>query len=183
MPGPKDRGKRQKFYFSHVSDSDRVRLHALDPGGENFSYGGVPAVFPRCSRNFLTPGEGRKESPRACAPGASARASTAYRRNRSRKRSRFCCISASVLRLWHEWHRLCRLPGSVNTAQLPLWSRMWSTSVALVRIPCRAHSRQNGSRKSCALRIRRQASVPYIQRQDCASSLRWLRCCARCSSQ
>ena len=124
MPGPEDREKRQKFHFVRVSDSDRVRPLALDPGGENFSYGGVSAVFPRCSRNFLTPGAGRKESPRACAPGASARASAAYRRDRSHKRSRFCCISASVLRLWQEWHRLCRLPGSVNTAQSPLWSRM-----------------------------------------------------------
>ena len=32
-----------------------------------------------------------------------------------------------------EWHRLCRLSRAVNSAQSPLWSRMWSTSVAQVR--------------------------------------------------
>lgn len=54
-----------------------------------------------------------------------------------------------VLRLWQEWQRLWRLSRSVNSAQSPRWSRMWSTSVAGVRIPWRAHSRQKGSRSSC----------------------------------
>ena len=53
-----------------------------------------------------------------------------------------------VLREWQRWHRLSRLAGSVNSAQSPLWSRMWSTSVARTRSPRRAHSRQKGSRSS-----------------------------------
>ena len=54
-----------------------------------------------------------------------------------------------VFRLWQEWQRLCRFDQSVNSSQSPLWSRMWSTSVAGVRMPRAAHARQKGSRRSC----------------------------------
>ena len=63
---------------------------------------------------------------------------------------RFLCSSCAVLRLWQEWHRLCRFLSSVNTVQSPLWSRMWSTSVALTRSPLAAQARQKGSFSSCA---------------------------------
>ena len=53
-----------------------------------------------------------------------------------------------VFRLCQEWQRLCRFALSVNRAQSPLWSRMWSTSVAWVRMPRAAHARQKGSRRS-----------------------------------
>lgn len=53
-----------------------------------------------------------------------------------------------VFRLWQEWHRLSRLVRSMNLDQSPLWSTTWSTSVALVRMPRLAHSRQDGSRSS-----------------------------------
>lgn len=55
-----------------------------------------------------------------------------------------------VLRLWQEWHKLSRLFSSINRAQSPLWSWMWSTSVAITRNPLLAHSLQNGSRRSWA---------------------------------
>lgn len=87
--------------------------------------------------------------------------------------ARFSYNSRAVFRLWHEWHRLSRLSRSRNFSQSPLWSTMWSTSVALTRRPRRAHSRQNGSRSSCVgRRSRRHSSVAYIQRHDFDSSLR-----------
>lgn len=87
--------------------------------------------------------------------------------------ARFSYNSRAVFRLWHEWHRLSRLSRSRNLSQSPLWSTMWSTSVALTRRPRRAHSRQNGSRSSCVgRRSRRHSSVAYIQRHDFDSSLR-----------
>lgn len=86
--------------------------------------------------NFNRPGGGCKE-PRRRGPGPPcAQASADFLRDQRRRSDLFLLISAAVLRLWQRWHRLWRLPGSVNTAQSPLWSRMWSTSVALVRMPC-----------------------------------------------
>ena len=94
-------------------------------------------------------------------------------RYRRRNAALFPRISAMVLRLWQEWHRLCRLCRSVNFAQSPLCGSTWSTSVALVRIPCRAHSRQNGSFRSCdGRRSSSHSGVRYIQCQDLASALR-----------
>lgn len=92
--------------------------------------------IPGRGENFNCPGGGCKE-PRRRGPGPPcAQASTDFRRDQRRRSDLFLLISAAVLREWQLWHRLWRLPGSVNTAQSPLWSRMWSTSVALVRMPC-----------------------------------------------
>lgn len=86
--------------------------------------------------NFNCPGGGCKE-PRRRGPGLPcAQASADFHRDQRRRSVLFLLISAAVLREWQLWHRLWRLPGSVNTAQSPLWFRMWSTSVALVRMPC-----------------------------------------------
>ena len=99
-------------------------------------HGGRPAVFPAAAKTSTARGEGCKE-PRRRGPGPScAQASADFRRDQRRQSGLFLLISAAVLREWQLWHRLWRLPGSVNTAQSPLWSRMWSTSVALVRMPC-----------------------------------------------
>lgn len=104
--------------------------------GEKIPHGGRPAVFPAAAKTSTARGEGCKE-PRRRGPGPScAQASADFRRDQRRQSGLFLLISAAVLREWQLWHRLWRLPGSVNTAQSPLWSRMWSTSVALVRMPC-----------------------------------------------
>lgn len=63
---------------------------------------------------------------------------------------RSSAISLAVFRLWQRSHRLWWLAGSMNNCQSPRWGSTWSTTVAQVRTPRRAHSRQNGSRKSCA---------------------------------
>lgn len=104
--------------------------------GEKIPHGGWRAVFPDAAKTSTARGEGCKE-PRRRGPGLScAQASADFFRDQRRRSDLFLLISAAVLRLWQRWHRLWRLSGSVNTAQSPLWSRMWSTSVALVRIPC-----------------------------------------------
>lgn len=117
-------------------------------GGEKIPRGGGRAVL----RGPAETSKGRREG---CKEAAQARARALRRLSvgRSHRVQRFrslafFAISSAVLRLWQLWHRLWRLPGSVNTAQSPLWSRMWSTSVALVLMPCLAHSRHHGSRKS-----------------------------------
>ena len=95
-----------------------------------------------------------------------------------------------VLRLWQEWQRLCRFSRSVNTAQSPLCGMMWSTSVALVRRRGSpggyrtAHSRQNGSRRSCPGRSSSvHSGVEYIQRQDRDASLRRAASLGLCAAQ
>ena len=95
-----------------------------------------------------------------------------------------------VLRLWQEWQRLCRFSRSVNTAQSPLCGMMWSTSVALVRRRGSpggyrtAHSRQNGSRRSCpGRRSSVHSGVEYIQRQDRDDSLRRAASLGLCAAQ
>ena len=95
-----------------------------------------------------------------------------------------------VLRLWQEWQRLCRFSRSVNTAQSPLCGMMWSTSVALVRRRGSpggyrtAHSRQNGSRRSCpGRRSSVHSGVEYIQRQDRDASLRRAASLGLCAAQ
>lgn len=104
--------------------------------GEKIPHGGWPAVFPAAVKTSTGRGGGCKE-PRRRGPGLPcAQAFADFRRDQRRRSDLFLLISAAVLRLWQRWQRLWRLPGSVNTAQLPLWSRMWSTSVALVRMPC-----------------------------------------------
>lgn len=104
------------------------------PWGKNPAWRGGRGI-PGRSENFNRPGGGCKE-PRRRGPGPPcAQASADFRRDQRRRSGLFLLISAAVLREWQLWHRLWRLPGSVNTAQSPLWSRMWSTSVALVRMP------------------------------------------------
>ncbi|MEI3122474.1 MAG: hypothetical protein V8S81_01415 [Oscillospiraceae bacterium] len=50
---------------------------------------------------------------------------------------------------------------------------MWSTSVARTRMPCFAHSRQYGSRKSWpGRRSSRHSGVEYIQCQNTLSAPR-----------
>ena len=95
-----------------------------------------------------------------------------------------------VLRLWQEWQRLCRFSRSVNTAQSPLCGMMWSTSVALVLRRGSpggyrtAHSRQNGSRRSCpGRRSSVHSGVEYIQRQDRDASLRRAASLGLCAAQ
>lgn len=144
------------------------------PRGEKISHEGGPAVSKGSAQTFCPRGGVCKEAPRdALATRPSAQA---YRLDAAPRRFdllRFSCISRAVLRLWQLWQRLSRLLRSQNFDQSPLWSTMWSTSVARTRRPCRAHSRQNGSRRSCAgRRSSFHSSVWYIQRQDCASSLR-----------
>lgn len=105
------------------------------PWGKNPARRGARGI-PGRGENFNCPGGGCKE-PRRRGPGPPcAQASADFRRDQRRRSGLFLLISAAVLRLWQRWHKLWRLPGSVNTAQSPLWSRMWSTSVALVRMPC-----------------------------------------------
>lgn len=105
------------------------------PWGKNPVRRGARGI-PGRNKNFNCPGGGCKE-PRRRGPGPPcAQASADFRRDQLRRSGLLLLISAAVLRLWQRWHRLWRLPGSVNTAQSPLWSRMWSTSVALVRMPC-----------------------------------------------
>lgn len=105
------------------------------PWGKNPARRGGRGI-PGRGENFNRPGGGCKE-PRRRGPGPPcAQASADFRRDQRRRSGLFLLISAAVLREWQLWHRLWRLPGSVNTAQSPLWSRMWSTSVALVRMPC-----------------------------------------------
>lgn len=107
----------------------------------NLPWGKNPARREACGisgsgENFNRPGGGCKE-PRRRGPGLPcAQASADFHRDQRRRSDLFLLISAAVLRLWQRWQRLWRLPGSVNTAQSPLWSWMWSTSVALVRMPC-----------------------------------------------
>lgn len=104
--------------------------------GEKIPHGGRRAVLPAAAKTSTGRGGGCKE-PRRRGPGPPcAQASADFLRDQRRRSDLFLLISAAVLRLWQRWHRLWRLPGSVNTAQSPLWSRMWSTSVALVRMPC-----------------------------------------------
>ena len=104
--------------------------------GEKIPHGGGPAVFPAAAKTSTARGEGCKE-PRRRGPGPPcAQASADFRRDQLRRSGLFLLISAAVLREWQRWHKLWRLLASVNTAQSPLWSRMWSTSVALVRMPC-----------------------------------------------
>lgn len=117
-------------------------------GGEKIPHGEGRAVLRGPAETSKGRGEGCKEAAQARAQ-ALRRLSVGRAHRVQRFRSlAFFAISAAVLRLWQLWHRLWRLPGSVNTAQSPLWSRMWSTSVALVLMPCLAHSRHHGSRKS-----------------------------------
>ena len=71
-----------------------------------------------------------------------------------------------VLASWWCLHRLCRFVRSVNRSQSPRCGMIWSTTTALVRMPFAAHSRQNGSRSSCAGRKSCvQVLVLYIQCQ------------------
>lgn len=114
---------------------DCRRTAADSPVGKKSRTEGGPR-YSRPRRKLQTPGGGCKE-PRRRGPGPPcAQASADFRRDQRRRSDLFLLISAAVLREWQLWHRLWRLPGSVNTAQSPLWSRMWSTSVALVRMPC-----------------------------------------------
>lgn len=105
------------------------------PWGKNPARRGARGI-PGHGENFNRLGGGCKE-PRRRGPGLPcAQASASFLRDQRRRSDLFLLISAAVLRLWQRWHRLWRLLASVNTAQSPLWSRMWSTSVALVRMPC-----------------------------------------------
>lgn len=114
---------------------DCLRVSADSPVGKKSRTEGGPRYF-RQRRKLQQAGGGCKE-PRRRGPGPPcAQASADFRRDQRRRSGLFLFISAAVLRLWQWWHRLCRLLASVNTAQSPLWSRMWSTSVALVRMPC-----------------------------------------------
>ena len=159
-----------------LADPPRLLAAGLPP---NLPWGKNPArrvgrCIPGRGENFNRPGGGCKEPHRRGPEPPCAQASADFLRNQRRRSARFLLISAAVLRLWQRWHRLWRLSGSVNTAQSPLWSRMWSTSVALVRMPCRAHSRHHGSRRSCSLRSVFQSCVWYIQRQEAQAWLRSL---------
>ena len=144
------------------------------PRGENFLREGGACGQPRPGQNFFDPGGGCKD-PRTTRHASHASAQGWHRFVPQRRffSVRFCHNSRAVLRLWQLWQRLSRLDGSQNTSQSPLWSTMWSTSVALVRMPRLEHSRQKGSRRSCSGRSSRShLSVRYIQRQDVVSSLR-----------
>lgn len=159
---PESAAVRRRLYFAAVS-----------PWGENPARRGGRGIF-LTGQNFARLGEGlqgipTRASSHACTPKRPPISSPEAAQNLRGFR-----ISAAVLRLWQEWHRLCKLPGSVNTAQSPLWSRTWSTSVARVLTPRRAHSRHHGSRRSCSPRSRFHSGVPYIQRHALASSLRSL---------
>lgn len=143
------------------------------PRGEKIPHGGGLAVLQDRPSNFFGPGGGLQRSPRECRPRGRAQASGVFRPQAPQFPRRFLLISAAVLRLWQLWHKLWRLSRSMNSAQSPRWSTMWSTSVALTLCPCWAQILQNGSRMSCIGRkSSRQMSVPYIQRQDRACALR-----------
>lgn len=120
-----------------LADPPRLLAAGLPPNlpwGKNPARRGGGGITGR-DENFNRPGGGCKE-PRRRGPGPPcAQASASFLRDQRRRSDLFLLISAAVLREWQLWHRLWRLPGSVNTAQSPLWSRMWSTSVALVRMP------------------------------------------------
>ncbi len=120
----------------------------------------MPGSFAPAAENFSGWGEGRaRRAPwargsarRPAHPRTRRGADVGSGKNQPCFSRRFRHCSRMVLRAWQEWHRLCRLSRAVNSAQSPLWSRMWSTSVAQVRSPRRSHSRQNGSRRSWAFR-------------------------------
>ena len=171
-----------------VSNSDTLYCCSTSrkiPRGEKILHGGGRAVLSGPVKTFLTGGRVCKD-PRATRYASHACAQS-WRRFAFQRRlfpARFCHNSRAVFRLWQLWQRLSRLFGSQKISQLPLWSTMWSTSVALVRMPRLAHSRQNGSRRSCSGRSScSHLSVRYIQRQDWASSLRSLVRFGRCASQ
>ena len=125
-----------------LADSPRLFAAGLPPNlRRDLPWGKNPAR--RVARgisgrgeNFNRPGGGCKEPRRRGPEPPCAQASAVFPCDQRRRSDLFLLISAAVLRLWQRWHRLWRLPGSVNTAQSPLWSRMWSTSVACVRMPC-----------------------------------------------
>ena len=104
--------------------------------GEKIPHGGGPAVLTHAAETLTNRGEGCKEPRRRGPELPRAQASASFLRDQRRRSGLLLLISDAVLRLWQRWHRLWRLFASVNTAQSPLWSRMWSTSVALVRMPC-----------------------------------------------
>lgn len=104
--------------------------------GEKIPHGGGPAVLTHAAETLTNRGEGCKEPRRRGPELPRAQASASFLRDQRRRSGLFLLISDAVLRLWQRWHRLWRLFASVNTAQSPLWSRMWSTSVALIRMPC-----------------------------------------------
>lgn len=105
------------------------------PWGKNPARRGARGIS-GSGENFNRPGGGCKEPRRRGPELPRAQASADFLRDQRRRSGLFLLISAAVLREWQRWHKLWRLPASVNTAQSPLWSRIWSTSVALVRMPC-----------------------------------------------
>ena len=115
---------------------DCLRVSADFPVGKKSRMEGGAAVFPAAAKTSTGRGVGCKEPRRRGPEPPCAQASAVFPCDQRRRSDLFLLISAAVLRLWQRWHRLWRLSGSVNTAQSPLWSRMWSTSVALVRMPC-----------------------------------------------
>ena len=118
-------------------------------------------------------GQGTRRGHRCGRLDARRRADVASPWKSGQKFRRFRFISVAVFRLWQEWQRLWRFLRSVKRAQSPLWSRMWSTSVAHVRAPRFAHSRQKGSRRSWAgRRSFVQISSEYQRRQAAASGER-----------
>lgn len=161
------------LFLAGVSESDTPCIPGKSSWGKNLARRGACGLAP-LRPNFFCRGEGCKETPRTrTRPARAPKRSAGHRCQRARKAPRFCCISAIVLRLWQEWQRLWRLLRSVNTAQSPRCGWMWSTSVAGVRSPRRAHSRQKGSRRSCpGRRSSVHSGVRYIQCQDLAASLR-----------
>ena len=113
--------------------------------GEKISCGGGACGPGRGVENFLTPG-GVCKDPRARVRCAPVRPSVPPFCNQLRDFLRlFFRRSCMVFRLWQLWQRLCRLPGSKNRFGSPLWSTMWSTSVARTRRPIRSHSAHHGS--------------------------------------
>lgn len=129
------------WLFAALPQRPGPRLDCRRTVPPNLPWGKNPARrvgrgIPGRGENFNRPGGGCKK-PRRRGPGPPcAQASADFRRDQRRRSGLFLLISAAVLREWQRWHRLWRLLASVNTAQSPLWSRMWSTSVALVRMPC-----------------------------------------------
>lgn len=121
---------------SPIRQRFRRQISAEISRGEKIPHGGRPAVFPAAAKISNARGEGCKEPRRRGPELPRAQASADFLRDQRRRSGLFLLISAAVLRLWQRWHRLWKLLASVNTAQSPLWSRMWSTSVALVRMPC-----------------------------------------------
>ena len=119
--------------------------------GDYFSQTRGLAVCPGPLKNFFGVGGGpRNPAPTPVrAPGHVPERGRSFPEKSAQKFRRFLPCSVMVFRLWQEWQRLCRFDRSVNSSQSPLWSRMWSTSVAGVRMPRAAHARQKGSRRSC----------------------------------